>query len=222
MIRIEETRPTPLLVEVFVWDDKDQVAPGPYQRPPLLEGRGHVPHVLEAMGAVDCIVGSDRTLTCDPLRVPVLEIEGFRVGDDEVRAATDVDDSPAQESLLEFRTSDRPCLGCFPAHSTSVAGGIQVAAGLRATAGRPGGTHLGYLCPQTSSRFMDRSTRVPMRQQVCLITGGCGFVGRHLVARLAARHRNLFIVDDLSTGQHPALWLRGYVRSQHSDLEVFT
>jgi len=61
-----------------------------------------------------------------------------------------------------------------------------------------------------------------MRQQVCLITGGCGFVGRHLVARLAARHRNLFIVDDLSTGQHPALWLRGYVRSQHSDLEVFT
>ena len=40
-----------------------------------------------------------------------------------------------------------------------------------------------------------------------LITGGCGFVGRHLLARLAREPDiEIWIVDDLSTGQHPSLW----------------
>jgi nucleoside-diphosphate-sugar epimerase len=40
-----------------------------------------------------------------------------------------------------------------------------------------------------------------------LVTGGCGFVGRHLVARLAAENdAEIWIVDDLSTGRHPATW----------------
>jgi UDP-glucose 4-epimerase len=60
-----------------------------------------------------------------------------------------------------------------------------------------------------------------MRQQVCLITGGCGFVGRHLVSKLCARHDRLFIVDDLSTGQHPSTWLRGFSANRRGELEVF-
>jgi len=40
-----------------------------------------------------------------------------------------------------------------------------------------------------------------------LITGGCGFVGRHLVARLLNDGASLFIVDNLSTGKHPDSWL---------------
>jgi nucleoside-diphosphate-sugar epimerase len=40
-----------------------------------------------------------------------------------------------------------------------------------------------------------------------LVTGGCGFVGRHLVKSLLAEQRSLLIVDDLSTGRHPAMWL---------------
>src|SRR5580704_6126064 len=40
-----------------------------------------------------------------------------------------------------------------------------------------------------------------------LITGGCGFVGRHLVARLASEAGNsIWVVDNLSTGKHPRDW----------------
>jgi len=40
-----------------------------------------------------------------------------------------------------------------------------------------------------------------------LITGGCGFVGRHLVKCLAlSGAEELWIVDDLSTGKHPVDW----------------
>src|SRR5215207_6953578 len=40
-----------------------------------------------------------------------------------------------------------------------------------------------------------------------LVTGGCGFVGRHVVARLVRDGRTLWLIDDLSTGQLPATWL---------------
>jgi len=42
---------------------------------------------------------------------------------------------------------------------------------------------------------------------VTLVTGGCGFVGRHLVRRLISQGRSVLIVDDLSTGIHPDRWL---------------
>src|SRR5207253_169635 len=40
-----------------------------------------------------------------------------------------------------------------------------------------------------------------------LVTGGCGFVGRHLVRRLLAAGDDVWIVDDLSTGLHPDQWI---------------
>ncbi len=44
-----------------------------------------------------------------------------------------------------------------------------------------------------------------------LITGGCGFVGRHLIARLLRDRRSLWVVDNLSTGRHPDTWVpRGF------------
>ncbi|HEY7599204.1 MAG TPA: NAD-dependent epimerase/dehydratase family protein, partial [Candidatus Limnocylindrales bacterium] len=42
------------------------------------------------------------------------------------------------------------------------------------------------------------------------VTGGCGFVGRHLVKRLLSQGRSVLIVDDLSTGRHPSTWLGGH------------
>lgn len=40
-----------------------------------------------------------------------------------------------------------------------------------------------------------------------LVTGGCGFVGRHLVKRLSRDKRNqMTVVDDLSTGLHKKNW----------------
>lgn len=40
-----------------------------------------------------------------------------------------------------------------------------------------------------------------------LITGACGFVGRHLANKLLEQNRSLWFVDDLSTGIHPDKWL---------------
>lgn len=56
---------------------------------------------------------------------------------------------------------------------------------------------------------------------LCLVTGGCGFVGRHLIAKLQARHERIFIVDDLSTGRHPKEWLAGYTHARTGQLDTF-
>ena len=42
-----------------------------------------------------------------------------------------------------------------------------------------------------------------------LITGGCGFVGRHMTRRLLKEGYTLWVVDDLSIGLHPDEWLPG-------------
>jgi nucleoside-diphosphate-sugar epimerase len=43
-------------------------------------------------------------------------------------------------------------------------------------------------------------------QLPALVTGGCGFVGRHLIARLIRDGRDVWVIDNLSTGKHPSEW----------------
>jgi nucleoside-diphosphate-sugar epimerase len=45
-----------------------------------------------------------------------------------------------------------------------------------------------------------------MSRPSALVTGGCGFVGRHFVAWLLKQDYHVTVVDDLSTGLLPSLW----------------
>ena len=50
-----------------------------------------------------------------------------------------------------------------------------------------------------------------------LVTGGCGFVGRHLIAQLFQEQGSeIWVVDDLSTGRHPATWDSPRLTLSHS------
>lgn len=44
------------------------------------------------------------------------------------------------------------------------------------------------------------------QRKTALITGGCGFLGRHFTKYLSDRGWQVYIVDDLSTGLHPDQW----------------
>ena len=46
-----------------------------------------------------------------------------------------------------------------------------------------------------------------MGEPCCLVTGGCGFVGRHLIAKLKQQFKRIVLIDNLSTGRHPSEWL---------------
>lgn len=46
-----------------------------------------------------------------------------------------------------------------------------------------------------------------MKNSNILITGGCGFVGRNLLKKLIQEEKNIWVIDDLSIGQHPDKWL---------------
>lgn len=55
-----------------------------------------------------------------------------------------------------------------------------------------------------------------------LISGGAGFVGRNLVNRLLnTTADNLVVVDDLSTGIHPAIWLGESAQRSVGEMQVF-
>ena len=45
-----------------------------------------------------------------------------------------------------------------------------------------------------------------MSSPTALVTGGCGFVGRHFVKWLLEHDYFVTVVDDLSTGLSPEIW----------------
>ncbi|MBI2612565.1 NAD-dependent epimerase/dehydratase family protein [Candidatus Kaiserbacteria bacterium] len=65
-----------------------------------------------------------------------------------------------------------------------------------------------------------------MKSKPALVTGGCGFVGRHLTKKLLERGSNeIWIIDNLciASAHHPSEWLsRGWKHEIRGDAEYFT
>lgn len=57
--------------------------------------------------------------------------------------------------------------------------------------------------------------------KIVLVTGGCGFVGRHLVRNLLSDGAEVWILDNLFTGKHPDTWLSGYQKHKKNDQLVY-
>src|SRR5947209_17537037 len=56
---------------------------------------------------------------------------------------------------------------------------------------------------------------------VCLVTGGAGFIGSHLVDALVVRGHEVRVLDDLSTGSIDNLaWVRDQVEFVRGDVTV--
>jgi nucleoside-diphosphate-sugar epimerase len=55
-----------------------------------------------------------------------------------------------------------------------------------------------------------------------LVSGACGFVGRNLVKRLLdISDDKILMVDDLSTGIDPSVWLGDSAQDENKDLQIF-
>lgn len=58
--------------------------------------------------------------------------------------------------------------------------------------------------------------------QIKLITGACGFVGRHLVKRLKdISDEHILMIDDLSTGKEPEKWLNTAFKSIGKNIKFY-
>ena len=60
-----------------------------------------------------------------------------------------------------------------------------------------------------------------MPTKTALVTGGCGFVGRHLTSRLLGLGFDVWLVDNLSTGTHPDRWLADVEQRSQTAATVF-
>jgi len=83
------------------------------------------------------------------------------------------------------------------------------AAALNKRAGRIGKRHMGRTGQGAHSAGMialSSHSALPARAMpLALVTGGCGFIGSHLVAALLARGDRVRVLDDLSTGRRENL-----------------
>ena len=59
-------------------------------------------------------------------------------------------------------------------------------------------------------------------REAALVTGGCGFVGRHLIKRLLRERRSIWVIDNLSTGRHPDTWVPRGFEKKSADGNILT
>ena len=54
-----------------------------------------------------------------------------------------------------------------------------------------------------------------------LVTGGCGFVGRHLALNLLKSGHEVWVLDNLFTGKHPDEWLPDYSKQTEEHFSTY-
>ena len=60
-----------------------------------------------------------------------------------------------------------------------------------------------------------------MEQAKILVTGGCGFVGRHLVNSLLNDGYEVWVLDNLFSGDNPDLWLSDFSKKQEGVMNIY-
>lgn len=59
-------------------------------------------------------------------------------------------------------------------------------------------------------------------KKIKFITGGCGFVGRHLCKNILADGDEVWVLDNSFIGQHPDKWLNGFTKAHTNHYLTYT
>ena len=100
VVAVKTTGKDPLLVEIFVGDDEEQMSAGFDELPPLKHGAPRIAHVLQAVRSIDKIELL-MDMVRDMIGIAVDEIERAYIGRERIEPTPDVDAAAGEDRVLE-------------------------------------------------------------------------------------------------------------------------